>query len=308
MKYIKALVLIITVMAFSMIIAGCSGDSNSDGENEFMLYYTNETGTKLQGIEYSVQGGTVEASVYEVLGEMCKPQKNVNTAIPSGVGIISYSYSKENEYVSVNFDSAYNELDSVTEVFLRAAVVLTLTQIDGVEYVGFRVNDQPIKDSNGEAVGIMKASNFIDKVGNTVNNYESATITLYFANIKGNGLRTEIRTGMYDSSKTLERYIVDQLIAGPSVEGNYKTMTTNLSVISVRTSNGVCYIDFDENFIQSSSPVKDEIMIYSIVNSLTELSYISKVQISVAGEVDVKLHNSLSLDTLFVRDLSYMEQ
>ena len=44
-------------------------------------------------------------------------------------------------------------------------------------------------------------------------------------------------------------------------------------------------------------------MIYSVVNSLTELSTIRKVQISVNGRTDRMLRESRSLDKVYERNL-----
>ena len=45
-----------------------------------------------------------------------------------------------------------------------------------------------------------------------------------------------------------------------------------------------------------------DVVIYSIVNSLTELSTINKVQISVNGETNMVLRESRSLDKLYERN------
>ena len=293
-------------MILSLTIAGCSENETTENDDALKLYYVSDSGTKLTTVGYSVESENIDDRICEVLSAMRVERDDCVEAIPKTVEILAYEL--KNGVFSINFSQAYNNLDNVSEIFLRASVVLTLTQFDEIDYVSIYVDDKPLKDANGTAVGMLSSSNFIDKVGNTLNNYENTTVTLYFANFSGNRLKTEIRTGMYDSSKSLERYIVEQLMKGPASDDNYTTMPSNAKILSINTSNGICYIDFDSEFLKGASSVKDEIMIYSIVNSLTELSYINKVQISVEGETDILLHNKVSLDTLFYRTLSYMEQ
>lgn len=305
-KYAKDIILLLVIIISSLLVCGCGNDKYNDVNDGFCLYYLNEEGTRLETADYNIKSEAVSEQVNEVLAELYKKKDDLTSPIPSGVEIISYSIS--NGVLNLNFGTYYSSLDSVSEIFLRASIVLTLTQIDEVDYVSFYIEDQPLKDAGGSMVGMMKASDFTDKVGNSLNNYENTTVTLYFANLKGNSLRTEIRTGVYDSSKSLERYIVEQIIDGPAGDGNYRTVPKETAIRSINTNNGICYIDFSEEFSKSASSVKDEIMVYSIVNSLTELSYICKVQISVEGDTEVILHKELSLDTPLIRDLSYMEK
>ncbi|MBD9157530.1 MAG: hypothetical protein EGQ17_04495, partial [Lachnospiraceae bacterium] len=54
--------------------------------------------------------------------------------------------------------------------------------------------------------------------------------------------------------------------------------------------------------------VTEAVTIYSIVDSLTELSGISKVQILVNGETDLVYKESMRLDTIYERNLDIIEQ
>lgn len=305
MRKIKCILLLILVLIPVITFSGCKKEDNSE-DNKFLLYYVSTSGTKLKTVEYELKAKAVNERAKEAMRAMCEPREDCVEAKPNGVNIVSYRI--QNDVLTLVFDDSYNNLDSVSEIFLRASMVLTLTQIENINFVSFYINDQPLKDAQGNAIGELKSSNFIDKVGYSINNYESTTVTLYFANITGNRLRTEIRSGMYDSSRSIERYIIEQIIAGPSASSNYKTLPSETVILSINTNNGVCYVDFSNSFSDKASYVKDEIMIYSIVNSLTELPYINKVQISIEGEVDVKLHNIYSLNSLFIKDLSYMEK
>ena len=54
---------------------------------------------------------------------------------------------------------------------------------------------------------------------------------------------------------------------------------------------------------QSLPGVTDEVVIYSIVNSLAEISGVSKVQFMVNGEVQKKYRENIPFDGLFERNL-----
>lgn len=306
MRQIKIIIFICMCILCLTVLLGCEKQSQGDSEDNMSLYYLNESKTALKTVSYKLKSENTDDKINEIMSAMREERKDVRSAVPDEVYAISYELS--GQVLSLNFDTAYLGLDSITEIFARAVIVLTFTQMEEISYVSFYVNNNPVKDANGDAVVMMSSADFIDKVGNTVNNYENTTVTLYFANYSGNKLRTEIRTGMYDSSQSLERYIVEQLIKGPAEKDDYRTIPQDTGIRSISTNNGVCYIDFESNFLSGASSVKDEIMIYSIVNSLTELSHINKVQISVNGDIDVELHNRFSLSQLLMKDLSYMEE
>ena len=57
----------------------------------------------------------------------------------------------------------YNILDAASEALLQAAVVQTVTQIDGVERVQFHVADEVLKDHHGDEVGYLRSEDFVQK-------------------------------------------------------------------------------------------------------------------------------------------------
>lgn len=306
MKSKKLVSLFMISVLLSGNILGCSAENKKQKEEDgFLVYYVDENRNKLMSCCYELVDNDTKEQVREVWRELKEDREDGKSAIPENVELEGVSiYNSE---VFLYFNTFYNNMDSITEILARASIVLTMTQIEGVDSVNIYVGKKPLRDANDKTVGSINATNFVDAVGMTVNKYETTTVTLYFANVWGNSLRTETRTGMYDSSKSLEEYIVLQLLEGPSNSGNYGTIPAKTKLISVNTSEGVCYVDFSSEFLQSAASVKDEILIYSIVNSLTELSYINKVQITVEGENDITLHGDITLDTLFTKNLSVME-
>lgn len=53
--------------------------------------------------------------------------------------------------------------------------------------------------------------------------------------------------------------------------------------------------------------VTSDVTIYSIVNSLVELSNINKVQISIDGKTDIVFRDKYNLTTIFERNLNSVE-
>jgi germination protein M len=107
--------------------------------------------------------------------------------------------------------------------------------------------------------------------------------------------------------KSKEVFIVEQLIKGPKEKGYTATLSSKIKIINVMTANNICYVDFDESFLTEQSSVSNTLVIYSIVNSLSELNEIHKVQISVKGDATLNYHDEISLAEPFIRNLDLIE-
>ena len=156
----------------------------------------------------------------------------------------------------------------------------------------------------------MTADMFLDNAGEQLNNYEKVTIRLYFANATGDGLIAINRSLVHNiglSNVSMEKLVVEQLLAGPANEESYPTINPDTKLLSVTVKDGVCYLNFDSAILTPVNNVTSDVMIYSIVNSLVELSNINKVQISIDGQKDTTFKDKYDLTTLFERNLSLLE-
>ena len=219
------------------------------------------------------------------------------------MGFHILDYEVEDGKLAINVDKAYSDLSATTEVLVRAAIVRTLTQLPSVKYVTITVEGSQLYDNAGEQVGWMNADQFINNDGNEINTYELVKVKLYFANADGDKLIAAYREKHYSTNTPLERFVVEELIAGPSgqIEGLYPVINPETKIINILTKDGICYVNLDSNFLTVVNNVSTEVAVYSIVNSLVELDNINKVQILVNGEVPSTFSNST-----FERNLDYV--
>ena len=152
----------------------------------------------------------------------------------------------------------------------------------------------------------MQADTFVENLNEDLESMQPVTLILYFANQEGDLLYETERTVLYNSDMPLEKVVVNQLIQGPSGDDFYPTLPENLTLLGITVKDGICYVDFDSSFISGARDVKDYIPIYSVVNSLSELTNISKVQITINGSTDVKFRENISFSTVFERNLDYV--
>lgn len=66
-------------------------------------------------------------------------------------------------------------------------------------------------------------------------------------------------------------------------------------------------MNVDENFMTQIYNVTADVVIYSIVNSLVELSNVNKVQIAVNGKTDIVFRETFNLVNLYERNLELIK-
>ncbi len=291
-----------------LLLIGCAKREPSGLKTD--IYYLNKSETKLMAEEHYLQGTTTKEMIVEVLTLLCEVPENkeLRATLTGGVNIINYSY--DGSIVTVSLGEKYKELVKTTEVLTRAAVVKSLAQIPDVDYIRITIGGEPLLDYSGNEIGLMTADMFLDNAGEQLNNYEKVTIRLYFANATGDGLIAINRSLVHNiglSNVSMEKLVVEQLLAGPANEESYPTINPDTKLLSVTVKDGVCYLNFDSAILTPVNNVTSDVMIYSIVNSLVELSNINKVQISIDGQKDTTFKDKYDLTTLFERNLSLLE-
>ncbi len=299
MKRIRNLLLLFVCM---LIFGGCGQEENNDA-NIYPVYYISNSETKVEVHEYEMQSQSEQEQLQELLNCLSTVPDKLEYKAPLSMGFQVLGVSRDESTVCLDVDAAYKKLPATTEVLVRAALVRTLTQLPEVSYVGITVEGAPLYDNVGQPVGWMSAEEFINNDGNEINTYELTKVKLYFANETGDKLIAAYREKYYSSNIPIERFIVEELIAGPSgqVQGIYPSVNSATKLVNVMTKDGICYVNLDENFLTVVNNVSTEIAIYSIVNSLVELSNVNKVQILINGEVPASFSNST-----FERNLDYV--
>lgn len=283
MKKLYGLLLVIVTVC---VLSAC-GEKEQENKDVIQVYGISTTETKVEAHPHEMTAKQPRERLDELILCMETSPEKLEYKVPLAMGFQVLDVSWEDNKVQLNVDAAYLNMPMTTEVLVRAAIVRTLTQLDGINYVGITVEGNQLFDSTGSPVNWMNADQFIDNDGNEINTYDQVRVKLYFANEAGTNLIAAYREKYYSTNIPLERFVVDELLAGPSgkVEGLYPTINPATKVVSIMTKDGICYVNLDENFLTVVNNVSTDVAVYSIVNSLAELSNINKVQILINGEV-----------------------
>lgn len=287
-------------------VTACGKEKKPEHGKAYDIYVMNKEETKVFANSYTTESVEQNELIQELLGQLSQTPDKLEYKAPISGSFKLLDYSVSEGQLILNFDQNYINQSITTETLTRAAIVRTMTQIKGIDYVSFHVNSEPLKDNMGGVIGIMSAHMFIDNSGNEINSLEKVKIRLYFADEKGNRLVETIRTLVYNTNISTEKLVVEQLIKGPSeqVKGNaFPTINPATKINSISVKDGTCYVNLNENFLTQTYNVTSDVTIYSIANSLVELPNVNKVQILINGETNVMYRENTSLSVPFERNL-----
>lgn len=309
----KIIIQLIILSIMLLSVSGCGKDSASQADasngssdtNSINVYYVNNDETAILSHEYVLTADLNDtySAIDELMAQMETIPAKLEYEAPITGDIILNSYTLKEGLLTLDFASQYTRLDSITEILDRAAMVRTLTQLPSVDYILFTVDGQPLYGADGKPVGNMSSDTFIYNAGNEINTYEKVQLTLYFADKTGKKLIPIYRTVVYNSNVSMERLVMEQIIAGPDTKAAGPTISPDTGIISITLRDGICYVDLDDKFMKQPYDVTAETAIYSIVNSLVELVDVNKVQISVNGKTTMNYMDKLSLANTFERNL-----
>ena len=298
-------VYVILLGLLALLLLGACGDGQ-DREG-YVVFYLNTEGTKIVPQESELENTNGIAMVEELLAALQTQPSDatVRQTIPTNVKVLGYKGSSYQ--LTVDFSQEYYQLSPTDEILTRAAIAKTLLQVEEYSYVMFTVESQPLLNYSGELVGSMNADTFVENPGGQINASQQTTLTLYFANMDGTGLVEETRVVHYSSNISMEKLVMEQLMEGPKQSGAQSTIPAETKLINVSVVDGICYVSLDETFLNQNPEITEQVVLFSIVDSLTELGNVQKVQISINGDTSGKCRYNYDLATMYEADESLVQ-
>lgn len=301
-RWIRILTVLIAAVLAGVLLTSCSSEKSA---GKFLVYYVNDAEDNIVSRSWEIENpeeltcAERTEMLLNMMFETDLAEQHVHPAKPENVQI--NHFKAEEDMVTFDFSSEYLEMTNVQEILLRAALVLTMIQQSDVTQVMFTIEGQPLTDSTGEEIGRMERDNFVDILLNEDDMLKQETdLTIYFTDETGSRLiPAKYHFRITNNNSSAEEYILQQLKTGPAIDATFRTMAEDVEIISVLTRDQICTVNFGSNFLEQNQPASDEIMLYSIVNSLCDLNYVKSVQFLVDGRSDVKLHGITDLSTPF---------
>ncbi len=258
---------------------------NDTDTQEVDLYFFSSDSSILMPVETeitSMYGDELYARVAEALikgpsGKKYKPIMSKD---------ITVNYiTNDNGNLKIDFSSKYREENILTSY----AVIKSFCRLSDVFRVSISAGGQNITDYiSGDEINL----EFDDD--------SAQSITLYFADSSKSKLVREYRKISITDTQPIEQYIVNELIKGS--KHNTALLAPDTGVLSVETTDGTCYINFKQDFINknTASFEQQQLVVFSIVNSLTERDGIDNVQLLIDGKKTDKF-GEMNISDLFYR-------
>ena len=281
--------------------------------NGYYIYCLDANETKVEAEPCETYAKDGEPLIKELLSRMQKEPTDISfkKCIPDNVSVDDFSLDGKGN-LSVYWNSAYGNYTGVSEILRRAAIVKTLCQIPDVSNVQFYVAGQPLTDSNLNAIGFMSADTFIDNTGEEAYT-QTATLNMFFADYSGRELVEVPVKVKYDATIPLEQLALEQLMKGPGAtkaENKEKLLSTvpkGVKINKISVKEHICYLDVSSDFMEKPDNISDDVAIYSVVNTLVDLSNINKVQFSIDGGQVLLYDDAINFGEPFERNLDIVK-
>ncbi|MBR1472507.1 MAG: GerMN domain-containing protein [Lachnospiraceae bacterium] len=294
----------------AVFLASCgSGKGEAQESAGLRIYYLNKTETALVSSLYVPQSdpADTEQLLEELLEQEAAVPEKEDWHAPLQFDFALRQVVVDGNQAVLELSETYRELSPTREILVRAALVRTIVQAPGIEGVSMRIGEEPLLNRSGNPVGVMQKDTFVDNEGVEINAYDQAALHLYFADESGTGLVETTQNVIYNTNLSMERLVVESLIAGPEGTGMFATIDPDTRIISVTNTDGVCYVNLSSDFTEAVGNVTPDVTLYSIVNSLVELSSVHRVQFMVNGESKMMYREVINLENSFSRNLDLVK-
>ena len=110
-------------------------------------------------------------------------------------------------------------------------------------------------------------------------------------------------------NRQLVEYVIDELVRGPQNDNLRETLPKGTKILSIEVKKNICIVNLSKEFLlnRPETAAGERVAIYSIVNSITEITGIEAVQILVEGE-KIDKYYLMSLYEPLTRDMDIVWQ
>lgn len=268
------------IFAGIMFLTSCSWpEADSQG---IELYYPVENGSGVargslgtEVLEYDQPDITLEFVIENLLSG---PKNGTGLYSPFIDGLRLIEWDLTAGTATLMFSGEYGELKDLNATLVSACITLTLLQFDNITGIAITW------EGRDESIGVFTEDSFDfnERQGSS----SERLITLYYLAEGGRFISADTQTLVIDESGSVERFVIEELIRGPKNPGMEALFPENTELINISTDKRICYVDLSSAFYEKrpDDPIRERLLIYSIVNSLTEISGIEAVQFLVEGE------------------------
>lgn len=169
------------------------------------------------------------------------------------------------------------------KIILLFAILLIVIFVVGVVSIKF-VKERKLKEGEGEV-----QSEFVPQEEISEEQLRETIVSLYFPDKETNSLRPEARlVNVKELMQSPYNILIELLIQGPKNDKLSVIIPENTKLIKSSLEGECLVLDFSSEFLScgKEDPGKKELLINSIVNTVTELNEVNKVKFLIDGQVN----------------------
>ena len=297
----KIVWIIILFLAAATILFGIASRDGEENVKEVSLYFLNRDSSAFSVVDKTIEAENDDEVYRKVAEALMKGPSNKNYTPVIGKDVKLNHIINVGGNLTVDFSREYQD----TELLNVYAAIKTFSKLPNVRQVRITVAGKDFYTIGGTPLGFVKG----DEINTEWDDDCATGLRLYFANSDKDALVMEYRQINITDTQPIEQYIVAELIKGPKYKTSTKLLSQDTGIISVETTDGTCYVNFKQDFIDRNIASVDlgRLIIYSIVNSLTERDNVSNVQFLIDGKKTEKF-GDMNISELFVRNEDLIEK
>ncbi len=301
--------LLLGLLLLLLAAAACGQTADQPDDDTLLLYYLQADDEAAYGADTGVLGfetwerSALPESYENFLNAYFSGPGEEGLRSPFPEGLRCLETSLDETVLTVILSRDFDELTGIARSLAAGCIVRTLAQFPEITGVCLETEGA----ETGREAQVLSATDFVFLDLGAVNT--ETTVRLYFSDANGRYLVTTERQQYFESVDEIPAYVVDQLIAGPTEEGQIATMPEGTSLLGLELGeDGVCTVDLSSEFLYNrpATGLMERMTVLSLVNSLTELEPVKSVRILVEGET-VGAYTCMDLDRELVRDASAID-
>lgn len=147
---------------------GSNKEQSNENEKNYEIYYMSNNTTSIASETRSIENAETKEMILSCLQELANPPKNLSYKKVLSEDLMLDKQDiqiLQNGQIILDFPKEYNNLEDLTEILSRAAIVKTLCQLQAVKEIEFYIEGNPLLDSEGMPVGFLSKDSFMEEIG-----------------------------------------------------------------------------------------------------------------------------------------------
>ena len=276
------------LLAVALLLgAGCNGETGqSHYENPVQRYYlyqdeaTGEYAGALgaMGSEAAEFEEDIAAYIQDYLEGPQSPE--LRTPFPAGTSLEECTL--EDGTLTLELSDVFFTLSGIDRTLATACIVYSMTELPSVEAVVLAAPEGTGSDSLLSVPLTPKSFLLFDDSATS----DEMTLKLYFSDAGARFLVEETRTRSFASEAEIPTYLVEELLSEPEKETSLRVLPEGTALREITLDDGLVTVDFSQAFLENApkTHVQARMAVFSLVNTLTELDEVERVQILCQGE------------------------